>query len=79
VCGHVRLRAPIPAHGYVHGTPARLDAQDFMAVLPQARRGLARELLGVEQESDQLVRRDAPQFIARLDVMQRAAVGGQID
>jgi hypothetical protein len=50
-----------------------------MAVLPQARRGLARELLGVEQESDQLVRREAPQFIARLDVMQRAAVGGQID
>lgn len=50
-----------------------------MAILLQARRGLAREFLGIEQESDQLVRRDASQLVAGLDVMQRAAVGGQID
>jgi hypothetical protein len=50
-----------------------------MPVLAQAGCRLLRELLGAEQESRRPARRDAPQFVARLDVMQRAAVGGQID
>ncbi len=49
-----------------------------MPVLAQTGRGLARQFVAAEQEVDRFPGDDPPQFVARLDVMQRAAVGGQI-
>lgn len=50
-----------------------------MPVLAQAFRGLLRQLLAAEQEPGRGPRRDTAQLVARLDVVQGAAEGRQID
>jgi hypothetical protein len=69
---------PLP---YLHpyGIPLRFDGQDLVAVGFQAGRGLAGGLGRGEKEFDDLSGGPPAQFMPRLDVVQRATVGGQID
>lgn len=67
------------AHTHAHGLPLCLDEQHFVSVLVQAGRGLTGKLPAAEQEVRPPARRQAAQFVACLDVVERTAVGGQID
>lgn len=78
-CDVIRSGRPGLAQIDEHPGAARLHGQDLVPVLTQAFRGLVGQFLAAEQELGCGPRRDTAQLITRLDVVQGAAEGRQID
>lgn len=78
-CGLIRSNRLELAQVYGYPAAERLHGQDLVPVLAQAVRGLMGQFLAAEQEFGCGPRRDAAQLVARLDVVQGAAEGRQID